>query len=46
MGAAVEATEEIRKWEEHMWNTEKLFQKFHTSKDSGLTDVKAQELFK
>lgn len=25
MGAAVEATEEIRKWEEHMWNLDKLF---------------------
>jgi sodium/potassium-transporting ATPase subunit alpha len=46
MGAAVEATEEIRKWEEHMWNTEKLFQKFHTSKDNGLTAAKADELFK
>jgi sodium/potassium-transporting ATPase subunit alpha len=36
MGAAVEATEEIRKWEEHMWNLDKLLQKFNTSKDIGL----------
>jgi hypothetical protein len=37
MGAAVEATEEIRKWEEHMWNLDKLLQKFNTSKDTGLS---------
>ena len=36
MGAAVEATEEIRKWEEHMWDLPKLFQKFNTSKEGGL----------
>ena len=29
-----------------MWNTEKLFQKFHTSKEQGLTTAKADELFK
>jgi len=32
MGAAVEATEEIRKWEEHMWDHDKLYQKFGTSR--------------
>lgn len=29
-----------------MWNIEKLFQKFHTSKDTGLSASKADELFK
>ena len=46
MGAAVEATEEIRKWEEHMWNLDKLLQKFNTSKDTGLSTKQADELFK
>ncbi len=46
MGAAVEATEEIRKWEEHLWNLDKLLQKFNTSKDTGLSTKQADELFK
>jgi hypothetical protein len=29
-----------------MWNTDKLFQKFHTSKEQGLSTAKADELFK
>ncbi len=44
MGAAVEATEEIRKWEEHMWDLSKLLQKFNTTKEGGLTSETADSL--
>ncbi len=44
MKAAVEATEEIRRWEEHLWNVDKLLEKFHTSRTGGLSETKAAEL--
>jgi len=37
MNAAVEATEEIRRWEEHMWGTDKLLSKFSSDAAHGLT---------
>jgi sodium/potassium-transporting ATPase subunit alpha len=46
MNAAVEATEEIRKWEEHMWDHDKLYQKFGTNRTTGLTLDKANALLK
>lgn len=56
LGAAVEATEEIRRWvrnilslnifqEEHLWAHNKLFEKLHSSQENGLTSEKAKELF-
>jgi len=45
MGAAVEATEEIRRWEEHLWDHNKIFEKLHSSRTDGLTSDKAHELF-
>jgi len=45
MGAAVESTEEIRKWEEHMMDINKLIEKLASNKDKGLTAEAASDAF-
>jgi magnesium-transporting ATPase (P-type) len=44
MQASVAATEEIRTWEEHLWDKEKLCMKFKTDQTNGLTKKDAEAL--
>jgi len=37
MKDAVDSTEQIRQWEDHMWPVEKLEENLKTNKDKGLT---------
>lgn len=37
MKAAVEATEVIRTWDDHLWSHEKLLEKYKSSKENGIT---------
>jgi len=41
MNDAVASTEQIRKWEDHMWPAEKLIEEFNTDREKGLTTQKA-----
>ena len=46
MKGAVDGTEAIRKWQDHMWDKERLEMEFKTSFDRGLTEVAASQLLK
>jgi magnesium-transporting ATPase (P-type) len=45
MKDAVDSTEAIRQWEDHMWPLEKLAENLKTSKDNGLTEEVAKQKF-
>lgn len=45
MSAAVESTEEIRRWEEHTWPIEKLLEKLMSDQDKGLSSDQASDQF-
>jgi sodium/potassium-transporting ATPase subunit alpha len=46
MKDAVDSTEAIRQWEDHMWPLEKLCENMKTSREKGLTTDQAAEKFK
>lgn len=46
MQASVAATEEIRTWEEHLWDRNKVCEKFGTDRDRGLDESVAAERLK
>ena len=45
MNDAVASTEQIRKWEDHMWPAEKLCEELNTDREKGLTTQKAAQIF-
>jgi magnesium-transporting ATPase (P-type) len=46
MKEAADSAEQIRKWEDHMWDVKDLEKNLGTSIDKGLTDAQAAEVFK
>lgn len=43
---AVDSTEKIRQWDDHMWHLDKLQEHFATNKDKGLTTEGVKEKYK
>jgi len=43
LGGAMEGTEEIRQWQDHMWDRPRLEKEFGTSLDKGLTSEQAKD---
>lgn len=43
LGGAMEGTEEIRQWQDHMWDRERIEKEFHTNFEKGLTSEAAKD---